>query len=83
MLPEIGPEESVTAAMMKIDADSLEARDGMQDVLIGLQKLPRKLKTIYLSPDTLFLLLYEERESILQGGQEASETFRAFQNHLE
>ena len=83
MLPEIGPEESVTAAMMKIDADSLEARDGMQDVLIGLQKLPRKLKTIYLSPDTLFLLLYEEREGILQSGQEASEIFRAFQNHLE
>ncbi len=83
MLPEIGPEESVTAAMMKIDADSLEARDGMQDVLIGLQKLPRKLKTIYLSPDTLFLLLYEEREGILQGGQEASEIFRAFQTHLE
>ena len=61
MLPEIGPEESVTAAMMKIDADSLEARDGMQDVLIGLQKLPRKLKTIYLSPDTLFL----DRKSVV------------------
>ena len=83
MLPEIGPEESVTAAMMKIDADSLEARDGMQDVLIGLQKLPRKLKTIYLSPDTLFLLLYEERDGLLHGSQEASETFRAFQNQLE
>lgn len=62
MLPEIGPEESVTAAMMKIDADSLEAKDGMQDVLIELQKLPAKLKTIYLSPDTLFLLLYMGKE---------------------
>lgn len=58
MLPEIEPGETVTAAMMKIDAGSLERKDGMQDVLVGLQKLPRKLKTIYLSPDTLFLLLY-------------------------
>lgn len=63
MLPEIAPGESVTAAMMKIDADSLEAKDGMQEVLIELQKLPEKVKTIYLSPDTLFLLLYMERET--------------------
>lgn len=84
MLPEIGPEESVTAAMMKIDADSLAAKEGMEDVLIGLQKLPGKLKTIYLSPDTLFLLLYEKCEAPFQGDSgRAAEVFRNFQNHLE
>lgn len=94
MLPEIEPGETVTAAMMKIDAGSLEKKDGMQDVLIGLQKLPRKLKTIYLSPDTLFLLLYTGQEEGGIGSEKAglighpesslaAELFGSFQDHLE
>lgn len=62
MLPEIGQDEQVCAAMMKINADSLERQDSMQDILIEIQKMPQKLKAIYLSPDTLLLLLYLKKE---------------------
>lgn len=45
MLPAVAQREKVYAAVMKIDADTLEPAGGMNDILIELQKRKRKIKT--------------------------------------
>lgn len=80
MLPVIGEKEKVYAAIMKSDTDTLEHAGGMNDILIELQNMKRKSKSIYLSPDTLFLLLYIPEATT---DEEVLECFREFQNDLE
>ena len=80
MMPRMEAGEKVYAAVMKIDTGSLENKDGLQDILIELQKVPRKIKPIYLAADTLFLLLYaKETETDAQ----AAELLGSFQDRLE
>ena len=43
---------------MKIDANTLDGAEGMNEVLMEIQKENRRMKAIYLSPDTLFLLIF-------------------------
>lgn len=80
LLPEICEGEKVYAAIMKIDTGSVENQGGIQVILAEIQALPQKIKAIYLSPDTLLLLLY-----VMEGDGEgqAEEVFGRFQNNLE
>lgn len=78
MLPEIDTGEKLYAAIMKIDTDSVQ--EGIQVVLSEIQMNPHRMRTIYLSPDTLFLLLYIEKES---EDKEILEIFERLQNDLE
>ncbi len=80
MLPGLAPGEKVCAAIMKIDTGTLENSEGVSDVLIELQKLPQKIKAVYLSPDTLFLLHYVEPEG---SDPETVRMFGDFQDMLE
>ncbi len=80
VLPVIGRDEQVCGAIMKIDTKSLENNEGIQVILMETQKLTGKVKTIYLSPDTLFLLLYSSEETI---ARQAAEIFGGLQYHLE
>ena len=80
ILPAMGREEQVCGAIMKIDTGSLENNEGIQVILTEIQKLTAKLKTIYLSPDTLFLLLYDSEETITK---QAADLFGGLQYHLE
>lgn len=80
MLPELKEEEKIYAAIMKIDTDTMESTGGMMNILAELQKLERKLKPIYLSPDTLFLLLYMPKNI---KDEEILEYYGDFQAYLE
>ena len=80
MLPVIGENEKVYAAIMKIDTDTLEESGSMMDILLELQKSHEKIKPIYLSPDTLFLLMYVP---VNISDQEVLEYYGDFQDDLE
>lgn len=80
MLPIIKDEEKVYAAIMKLDTNTLEDTAGINDILMEIQKEDRKIKTIYLSPDTLFLLLYASADS---QDEEILEYYGGFQDNLE
>lgn len=80
MLPVVEENEKVYAAVMKIDTDTMENTGGMMNILAELQKLRRKLKPIYLAPDTLFLLLYMPQNT---KDEEILEYYGDFQAHLE
>ena len=80
MLPQIQEEEQVFCGVMKIDTGTLEGRDGINEILRKLQHWEQRSKTIYLAPDTLFLLLYGESE---EKEEEILEACRDFQDRLE
>ncbi len=80
MLPKIAGGEKIYAAIMKIDTGSVENNEGMQVILSEIQGLNQKIKAIYLSPDTLFLLLYVPE---VCADAEAAEVFERLQNNLE
>lgn len=78
-LPKVEENERICPAIMKIDAGSLEKQDGVSSILREIQKMSYKMKTVCLSPDTLFLLLYTTQENC--GNTE--EIFAGLQNYLE
>ena len=80
MLPKLGTGEKVYAALMKIDANTLDGAEGMNEVLMEIQKENRRMKAIYLSPDTLFLLIFGDDTA--QDSQ-ILEYCREFQDRLE
>lgn len=80
MLPKVEKNEKVYAAIMKIDTDTMESTGGMMNILAELQNLRKKLKPIYLAPDTLFLLLYMPQNT---KDEEILEYYGDFQAHLE
>ena len=80
MLPKLGTGEKVYAALMKIDANTLDGAEGMNEVLMEIQKENRRMKAIYLSPDTLFLLIFGDNTA--QDSQ-ILEYCREFQDRLE
>lgn len=86
MLPGLESGEKIYAAIMKIDTGSVENREDIEVILSEIQKLSQlsqlshKIRSIYLSPDTLFLLLYADEES---EDREAVETLSRLQNQLE
>lgn len=80
LLPAMEENQKVYAAIMKVDPDTLENTEGMNEILVEIQKLSGKVKAIYLSLDTLFLLLYTEAET---KDEEVLEYCRGFQNTLE
>lgn len=80
MLPEIAAGEKIYVSIMKIDTESVENQESMQVILSEIQGRPCRIRTIYLSPDTLLLLLYTEKEST---DGEAVEIFSRLQNDLE
>lgn len=80
MLPDIGENEKVYAAVMKICMDTLGDAANTTEILIRLQKSDKKIKCIYLSSDTLFLLLYTDCATT---DQEVADCYRAFQDELE
>lgn len=80
MLPKIDSGEKVYVAVMKIDTGSVENQGGIQIILAEIQAQPHEIRVIYLSPDTLFLLLYIGKES---EDKEAVEIFGRLQNDLE
>ena len=80
MLPKVEENEKVYAAIMKIDTDTMESTGGMMNILAELQNLRKKLKPIYLAPDTLFLLLYMPQNT---KDEEILEYYGDFQAHLE
>lgn len=79
-LPAVGENERICPAIMKMDAASLEKQEGVQTVLMEIQKLPYRIRTVCLSADTLFLLLYMTQENC---GSTEEEVFVGLQNHLE
>lgn len=80
MLPKLDDTEKVYAAIMKIDTSSITNKEGIELILTQIQQLSHKVKAIYLSADTLFLLLYVHKECT---DEEAVEVFGSLQNHLE
>lgn len=80
MLPKIEEGIKVYVSIMNIDTGTLENEDGMNTILMEIQKASKRMKPLYLAPDTLFLLLYakeeEEDEAIL-------EYYGGFQDKLE
>ncbi len=80
MLPKIDSGEKIYASIMKIDTGSVENKEGFQVILSEIQKMSNNIKPIYLSPDTLFLLLYAEGNS---EDSEVLEIFGRLQNTLE
>lgn len=78
-LPAVEEKERICPAIMKMDAGSLDKQEGIQTVLMEIQKMPYRMKTICLSADTLFLLFYTTQENC--GSTE--EVFAGLQNHLE
>lgn len=80
MLPKLDDGEKIYSAIMKIDTGSVENQGGIQVILAEIQAQPHEIRTIYLSPDTLFLLLYISKES--EDG-EAVDIFGRLQNDLE
>ena len=80
MLPAAREGEKVYASVMKIDADTLDPADNMNDILIELQKRKRKIKSIYLAPDTLFLLMYMPADA---SDQDILQYYGEFQSDLE
>lgn len=80
MLPQIEEGEMLYTGIMKMDTSTMEDKDGVNDILLEIQKWERRSKTIYLAPDTLFLLLYAEKD---EGDQEILEACRSFQDRLE
>lgn len=80
MLPKLDGGEKIYAAIMKIDTGSVENQGGIQVILAEIQEQPYEIRIIYLSPDTLFLLLYIGKES--EDG-EAVDIFSRLQNDLE
>lgn len=80
MLPVIRSDEKVYAAIMKIDTNALESTESMNDVLAEIQESAKEVRAIYLTPDTLFLLLYASADST---DEEVLEYYAGFQNQLE
>lgn len=61
ILPKIADGMSVYSAVMKIEMESLKTVK-ISDLLIELQKSEKNLRFIYLSSDSLFLLLYTDND---------------------
>lgn len=80
MLPRLEKEEKIYAALMKADTNTLGEGGSISDILMEIQKEPKKIKAIYLAPDTLFLLLYTSKET---GDEEILEYYGCFQDRLE
>lgn len=80
ILPQLREGEKIYAAEMKIDINTMGGSIHMDDILAEIQKESVKIKTIYLAPDTLFLMLFTPGE---QTDDEALGYFENFQNHLE
>lgn len=80
MLPKMDAGLEVYAAIMKMDTGTLEGAESMNDILMEIQKETRTIKPIYLTPDTLFLLLYTETGS---KAEEILEYYSRFQDRLE
>lgn len=80
MLPEMEDGEQLAVSVMKIDTDSVENQEGIQVILAQIQKMPYKIRAVYLAADTLLLLLYLEGGT---GGEEAEEIFGGLQDELE
>ncbi len=78
-LPQIGEQERVCPAVMKVDAESMKKQEAILTVISEIQKLPCTVKTACLSSDTLFLLLYAPQEEC----GNAQEIFSGLQNNLE
>lgn len=80
MLPKMEAGTKVCAALMKIDTGTLENGESLDDIQSELQKSAREIKTIYLAPDLLFLLLYTDQAA---ENREILEFYSSFQNNLE
>ncbi len=80
MLPPVGREQKIYAAIMKIDTASESSNEGLGTILTQIRQLPQKVKAIYLSADTLFLLLYVHNSC---GDEQAVEIFEGLLNQLE
>lgn len=80
ILPRLTEEEGLYAALMKIDTGTLANQDGISEILIEIQKLHCIVKPIYLTADTLFLLLYTSAE---QNDREVYEMLSRLQDDLE
>ncbi len=80
MLPPVGRERKIYAAIMKIDTASVNSKEGLGTILTQIRQLPQKVKAIYLSADTLFLLLYVHNSC---GDEQAVEIFEGLLNQLE
>lgn len=80
MLPKMEENIKVYAALMKIDTGTLENGESLNEIQRELQKSLMEIKTIYLAPDLLFLLLYTEKSV---ENQEILEFYSSFQNSLE
>lgn len=80
LLPKMGEDTKVYAALMKIDTETLEQAEDFHEIQVELQKSPREVKSIYLAPDLLFLLLYTEKST---ENKEILEFYAGLQNRLE
>lgn len=79
LLPKLDPADMVYAAVMKLDIESLK-RAKMTDILVELHAAGKQVRAIYLSADSLLLLLYGtdldgvQAQEILAGLQDEIES---------
>lgn len=78
LLPKLDPADMVYAAVMKLDIESLK-RAKMTDILVELHAAGKQVRAIYLSADSLLLLLYG---TDLDGAQ-AQEILAGLQDEIE
>lgn len=78
LLPKLDPADMVYAAVMKLDIESLK-RAKMTDILVELHAAGKQVRAIYLSADSLLLLLYGTN---LDGAQ-AQEILAGLQDEIE
>ncbi len=77
ILPKISAGQFVYSAVMKIEIESLQTVK-ISDLLVELQKAEKNLRIIYLSSDSLFMLLYTDRDET-----EVYKFFLSLQNKIE
>lgn len=77
ILPKITTGQSVYGAVMKIEIESLQAVK-ISDLLVELQKAEKNLRIIYLSSDSLLMLLYTDGDEV-----EVYKFFLSLQNKIE
>lgn len=79
MLPKLDGKK-LFPALMKIDLESLDEADGINCILMEIQKHHGSMKPVYLKADVLLLLYYCEPEASLA---DAEHVFGEIQNTLE
>lgn len=80
ILPAIREGEKVFVSLMKVEPGSLNETEGLNDILAELQKEKQESRAICLSPDTLFLLLYQKENT---SEEDILEYYKDFQDRLE